>query len=162
IMIVDDEPSLVTLAEETLAELGYEGVGFDSSVAALAAFRESPQRFDAVLSDETMPELAGSDLVLRIRALRPAIPVILMSRCAGHRRRRPGSPSAHSCWRAAPGSDRPAKGRHRARSRTTVSDAASIAARGRSEFGTSLVARTIRRCARAARRRWIGCDAGFM
>ena len=85
IMIVDDERPLVTLAEETLAELGYEGVGFDSSVAALAAFRESPQRFDAVLSDETMPELAGSDLVLRIRALRPDIPIILMSGYAGGR-----------------------------------------------------------------------------
>ena len=40
VLIVDDERPLVSLAEETLAELGYEGVGFDSSVAALAAFHE--------------------------------------------------------------------------------------------------------------------------
>jgi len=85
IMIVDDERPLVSLAEETLAELGYEGVGFDSSVAALAAFHESPQRFDAVLTDETMPELAGSDLVRRLRALRPDIPIVLMSGFAGTR-----------------------------------------------------------------------------
>jgi PAS domain S-box-containing protein len=85
IMIVDDERPLVLLAEETLAELGYEGVGFDSSVAALAAFHESPLRFDAVLTDETMPELAGSDLVRRLRTLRPDIPIVLMSGFAGTR-----------------------------------------------------------------------------
>jgi CheY-like chemotaxis protein len=38
-MIVDDERALVALAEETLAELGYEPVGFNSSLAALRAFR---------------------------------------------------------------------------------------------------------------------------
>jgi len=85
IMVVDDERPLVMLAEETLAELGYEGVGFDSSVAALAAFRESPQRFDAVLTDETMPELAGTDLVQRLRMLRADIPIVLMSGFAGTR-----------------------------------------------------------------------------
>jgi CheY-like chemotaxis protein len=79
IMIVDDEPALVTLAEETLAELGYEPVGFASSLAALQAFREKPQRFDLVLSDETMPDLMGTELAREIRQLRPEISIILMS-----------------------------------------------------------------------------------
>jgi len=50
-MIVDDEKPLVALGEEILAELGYEPVGFSSSVAALAALGEAPQRFDVVLTD---------------------------------------------------------------------------------------------------------------
>jgi CheY-like chemotaxis protein len=79
VMIVDDERALVALAEETLAGLGYEPVGFDSSAAALAAFRAQPDRFDLVLSDETMPELTGIELVREIRRLRPDIPIILMS-----------------------------------------------------------------------------------
>jgi signal transduction histidine kinase/CheY-like chemotaxis protein len=83
IMIVDDEPALVTLAEETLAGLGYEPVGFDSSVAALQAFRAEPSRFDAVLTDETMPELAGIQLAREVRRLRPDLPVILMSGYSG-------------------------------------------------------------------------------
>jgi len=58
-MIVDDQRSLVALAEETLATLGYEPVGFDSSVAALQAFRADPRRFDLVLTDETMPDMSG-------------------------------------------------------------------------------------------------------
>jgi CheY-like chemotaxis protein len=79
VMIVDDEKPLVALAEEILAELGYEPVGFNSSPAALQAFREAPQRFDLVLTDETMPELIGTDLARQIRLLRPDLPVVLMS-----------------------------------------------------------------------------------
>ena len=47
------------LGEEMMAELGYEPVGFASSAAALETFRATPQRFDAVLSDEAMPEHDG-------------------------------------------------------------------------------------------------------
>jgi signal transduction histidine kinase len=82
VMIVDDEKTLVALAEEILAELGYEPVGYASSIAALQAFRAVPQRFDLVLVDETMPDLAGTDLADEIQRLRPGIPVVLMS---GHR-----------------------------------------------------------------------------
>jgi CheY-like chemotaxis protein len=78
-MIVDDEPALVALAEETLAELGYEPVGFDLSVAALQAFHAEPKRFDLVLTDEMMPELTGTELAREIRQVRPDIPIILMS-----------------------------------------------------------------------------------
>src|SRR3977135_4559348 len=79
VMIVDDQRSLVALAEETLAALGYEPVGFDSSGAAVQAFRAEPQRFDLVLTDETMPDLAGTELAREIRQLRPNISIILMS-----------------------------------------------------------------------------------
>ena len=79
ILIVDDEPLLVSLAEEMLAELGYEPVGFDSSSAALNAFRAEPQRFDLILTDEAMPELVGTELAREVRQLRPQIPIILMS-----------------------------------------------------------------------------------
>jgi PAS domain S-box-containing protein len=83
VMIVDDEKPLVAVAEETLAKLGYEPVGFSSSAAALQAFREAPQRFEIVLTDETMPELTGTDLAREIRRLRPDIPILLMSGYSG-------------------------------------------------------------------------------
>jgi PAS domain S-box-containing protein len=85
VMIVDDERSLVMLAEETLAQLGYEPTGFDSSVAALQAFSADPRRFDLVLTDETMPELSGTDLAREIRRLRFDIPIVLMSGYSGAR-----------------------------------------------------------------------------
>ena len=42
-----------------------------------------PRRFDAVLTDETMPELTGTDLAREIRQLRPEIPIVLMSGYGG-------------------------------------------------------------------------------
>ena len=83
VMIVDDERALVALAEETLAELGYEPVGFDSSLAALQAFRDEPKRFDVVLTDETMPDLTGTELAREILQLRPEISIMLMSGYGG-------------------------------------------------------------------------------
>jgi DNA-binding NtrC family response regulator len=79
VMIVDDERPLVTLAEEMLAELGYDPVGFPSSGEALRAFRAEPRRFELVLTDEAMPDLVGTELASEIRKLQPAIPIILMS-----------------------------------------------------------------------------------
>jgi CheY-like chemotaxis protein len=66
-----------------LAELGYEPVGFTSSVAALDAFREQPQRFDLIVTDEAMPEITGTELARQIRQLAPAIPIILVSGYGG-------------------------------------------------------------------------------
>ena len=83
VMIVDDERLLVALCEEILAELGYEPIGFSSSTAALMAFRAAPRRFDIVLTDETMPELSGTDLAREIRLLRSDIPIVLTSGYSG-------------------------------------------------------------------------------
>jgi CheY-like chemotaxis protein len=58
---------------------GYEPVGFASSAAALESLRDTPHRFDAVLSDEAMPEMTGSELAREIRRIRPDIPIVLMS-----------------------------------------------------------------------------------
>ncbi len=79
ILLVDDEEALVRLGEEMIAELGYEPVGFTSSAAALATFRAAPDRFNAVLSDEAMPDMTGSELAKEIRRIRSDIPIVLMS-----------------------------------------------------------------------------------
>jgi PAS domain S-box-containing protein len=79
ILLVDDEQALVRLGEEMMAGLGYEPVGFASSTAALATFREMPQQFDAVFSDEAMPDMTGSELAREIRRIRPDIPIVLIS-----------------------------------------------------------------------------------
>jgi CheY-like chemotaxis protein len=73
----------VQLTEEVLASLGYEPVGCIGARRALATFRAAPDRFDAVLCDNLMPDMAGPELVAEIRRLRPAIPVILMSGYGG-------------------------------------------------------------------------------
>jgi signal transduction histidine kinase/CheY-like chemotaxis protein len=79
VMVVDDEEPLRQLAEELLAGLGYEAVGYSSAEAALAAFEADPARFDAVLTDQMLPGLQGSELARRLLALRPGLPILLMS-----------------------------------------------------------------------------------
>jgi signal transduction histidine kinase/ActR/RegA family two-component response regulator len=79
ILLVDDEQALVLLGEEMLAALGYEAIGFDSSVAALAAFRADPQRFDLVLTDEVMAGMTGTELATAVHKIRPELPIILMT-----------------------------------------------------------------------------------
>jgi nitrogen-specific signal transduction histidine kinase/CheY-like chemotaxis protein len=83
VMIVDDERQLLALSEEIVAALGYEPVGFDSSSVALRAFQTDPGRFDAVLTDESMPDLIGTELAREIRRLRPTVPIVLISGYGG-------------------------------------------------------------------------------
>jgi CheY-like chemotaxis protein len=83
VLVVDDEEPLVELAARTLEELGYVAVGFTSSTAALAAFRADPQRFDAVITDERMPQVSGATLIKEVRDIRRSIPVVLMSGYVG-------------------------------------------------------------------------------
>jgi signal transduction histidine kinase/ActR/RegA family two-component response regulator len=84
ILIVDDEPELVRLAEEIVASLGYEAIGFSDATAALESFRRTPARFDAVLTDERMPLLHGTTLASVIHDVRADIPILLVT---GHHER---------------------------------------------------------------------------
>ena len=78
-MLVDDEEVLVRLGEEMIAKLGYEPIGYTSPSEALQAFEADPERFDIVLTDETMPGMTGSQLAERIRAISTDVPIVLMS-----------------------------------------------------------------------------------
>jgi PAS domain S-box-containing protein len=79
VLVVDDEESLVRLTTETLTELGYTAVGFTASATALEAFLADPAQFDAVITDESMPGTSGSELIRRMRAVSPAMPIVLVS-----------------------------------------------------------------------------------
>jgi signal transduction histidine kinase len=83
LLVVDDEPGLVELAEEMLRGLGYDPVGFTDPAQALEAFRGDPDRFAAVLTDEVMPGLTGTQLTLALQALEPGLPVLLVSGYGG-------------------------------------------------------------------------------
>ena len=79
VLVIDDEDALVKLATETLTASGYSAAGFASSAKALEAFLAHPEQFDAVITDESMPGMSGSELICKMRALRPTLPILLMS-----------------------------------------------------------------------------------
>jgi CheY-like chemotaxis protein len=83
ILVVDDEESLVLLAEEVLASLGYEPVGCVGAREALRLFHAAPARFDAVLTDAIMPDMSGLELLAELRRVRPELPVMLVSGYGG-------------------------------------------------------------------------------
>ncbi|MCZ6872220.1 MAG: PAS domain S-box protein [bacterium] len=80
ILFVDDEVVLTRLGHAMLERLGYNVVTRASSIEALATFRASPQRFDLVITDQTMPQMTGEQLTKELRQIRPDMPIIL---CTG-------------------------------------------------------------------------------
>jgi CheY-like chemotaxis protein len=80
ILFVDDEELLVRLGRERLEALGYEVVPSLSSVEALGLFQATPQRFDLVITDQTMPVMTGERLARELRRIRADIPIVL---CTG-------------------------------------------------------------------------------
>jgi signal transduction histidine kinase/ActR/RegA family two-component response regulator len=83
LLVVDDDRALVGLAEELLADLGYEAIGYTDPAAALAALRADPTRYDALLTDEVMPAMTGTQLSEAVRSITPNLPVMLISGYGG-------------------------------------------------------------------------------
>jgi len=79
ILFVDDEKNLTDIATRGLQSLGYTVVACNSAREALEAFERSPDTFDLVITDQTMPHMTGYDLTKRLLARRPDLPVILSS-----------------------------------------------------------------------------------
>lgn len=94
VLAVDDEPEVAALLARALARFGLAAVVHSSSLAALEAFRAGPECFDLVITDNTMPSLTGLELAASIRALRPDIPILLVSGVT--RRQRGGSSDVSS------------------------------------------------------------------
>jgi len=84
ILFVDDEPALVKLAESILKKLGYTVEARSSSTEALELFRKSPETYDLVITDMTMPYMTGDVLSQKIMEIRGDIPIILCSGYSDH------------------------------------------------------------------------------
>lgn len=79
ILYVDDEETIVHAGVQILKNLGYMVTGKTQSWEALETFKLSPEYFDLVISDLTMPNLTGIDLARRILEIRPDVPIILIT-----------------------------------------------------------------------------------
>jgi signal transduction histidine kinase/DNA-binding response OmpR family regulator len=79
VLLVDDEAPVLSATAELLSRLGYAAVTFADSHAALAAFEATPEQFDVVVTDESMPGLTGTALARVLRSHRPDLPIVLVS-----------------------------------------------------------------------------------
>jgi PAS domain S-box-containing protein len=81
ILLIDDEEMLAEMGQAMLERLGYEVTVRTSSLEALTDFQNQLDRFDAVVTDQTMPGLTGMELAQKMLQIRPDIPIIL---CTGY------------------------------------------------------------------------------
>ncbi len=77
ILIVDDEPVVLTALKYTLEREGFHIVSCLSPLKALAIVAE--RDFAVIISDQRMPEMMGLDFLIECRALRPHSSRILVT-----------------------------------------------------------------------------------
>jgi CheY-like chemotaxis protein/anti-sigma regulatory factor (Ser/Thr protein kinase) len=79
ILFVDDEEFVAELGREFLEPLGYKVTAETSSTEALEIFKADPDKFDLIITDQTMPKITGLVLSREILSIRPDVPIILCS-----------------------------------------------------------------------------------
>lgn len=77
ILLVDDDELIVELSDRMLSHLGYRVEVYTSPVEALQQFTADPSKYDLMITDLTMPDIDGSQLIFEIRQLRSDLPIIL-------------------------------------------------------------------------------------
>jgi DNA-binding NtrC family response regulator len=79
ILLVDDEPAVLSYSERLLTKLGYQVIANSSGEDALELYKELPSQFDLVISDFRMATLNGVQLSQEIHKITPEMPVIICS-----------------------------------------------------------------------------------
>ena len=79
VLLVDDEAALARVFGHLLTRIGYRLSSHDDPLAALTRFRTSPAEFDVAVLDYAMPAMNGLDLAQRLRALRPDLPILIIT-----------------------------------------------------------------------------------
>jgi DNA-binding NtrC family response regulator len=79
ILVIDDDKVISTMVGQMLRRMGYSSVVCNKPMTALTLFSRVPERFDAVIVDEIMPDLRGTQLSMRLLKIKDDIPIILMT-----------------------------------------------------------------------------------
>ena len=79
LLIIDDEPPLLDLLGRYLGRQGFEVETCPTPGEALAQFRARPEHFSLVITDLSLPDMNGEELIRKLRELRPDLPAIITS-----------------------------------------------------------------------------------
>jgi len=79
LLLVDDEPALANLLKKYLERLGYRVDACTHPDAALKLLDENPARYRLLVTDLTLPDMSGEELVLRSRERTPLLRAIIAS-----------------------------------------------------------------------------------
>jgi PAS domain S-box-containing protein len=79
VLVVEDDPSLLTLAQESLAELGYRVLAARRGSEALHVLERERGAVQLLVTDVVMPEMGGRELAERALRVSPGLPVLYVS-----------------------------------------------------------------------------------
>ena len=79
VLVVEDEPTVRTMAVRTLQEAGYKVHEAGHGREALELIEGLPGQVDLVVTDIGMPEMDGHELARRLQSTRPGLPVLYIS-----------------------------------------------------------------------------------
>ncbi|MGE5476439.1 MAG: ATP-binding protein [Bacteroidales bacterium] len=80
VLLVDDDPDFGDMVLAGLERRGIEVAPCADPLVALAGLQESPEAWDVLVTDQTMPGMTGLELIREVRQIRPDLPCIL---CTG-------------------------------------------------------------------------------
>jgi len=83
ILLVDDEEAIIEMEKQMLERLGYQVTSCTSSTKALETFWAGPDKFDLVITDMAMPNMAGDKLAAELIEIRSDIPILLCTGFSG-------------------------------------------------------------------------------
>jgi len=81
ILFIDDDKLLAEMGQDMIERMGYTVSVRNSSLEALEVFQNQPEKFDLVITDQTMPGMTGAELARQMLQIRPDTPIIL---CTGY------------------------------------------------------------------------------
>lgn len=79
ILVVDDEPSILTVAREILEHASYRVISATNGADALALFKSRDGQIAAVVTDLMMPDMDGLTLIAKLREETTGLPIIATS-----------------------------------------------------------------------------------
>jgi CheY-like chemotaxis protein len=79
ILVVDDDPQILRLARDVLQPRGHNVLTAGDGRAAVELFRQQPDSIDLAILLDRLPGLPGLEVMSELLALKPALPLILMT-----------------------------------------------------------------------------------
>jgi CheY-like chemotaxis protein len=79
ILLIDDQEPVIQVGESMLKALGYKVLSAGNGEAAVALYEKKGKKIDLVILDMIMPGMGGSEVFDALKAINPAVKVILSS-----------------------------------------------------------------------------------
>jgi CheY-like chemotaxis protein len=79
LLLVEDDPAVLSFVESALSRLGYEVVSTSEPSQAVEIVRDQGQSIDLMITDVVMPGMTGAVLAERVSEIRPDLKVMFVS-----------------------------------------------------------------------------------